>query len=553
MDIDKTLQAATGYYQTGNTRQAESLCREVLNIQPQNTGALFLSGLICQESNEFEQAITLYQKALQGDPALVSAYYNLGSIFQEKGQRDEAVTYYQKALELDPTLADAWNAIGIIFQEKGRLEEAITHYQKAVELNPDLADAYYNLGKVYGEMGQCDGAMTYYRRALQLNPTSAEVYNNLGFCLQAKGHYDEALAYFQRAIGLDPSFAEAYYNLALYYHDRNLPDEAVRYYRKAIEHKPEFVNAHWNMACALLLAGNFDHGWREYEWRWQLKDHRGHTFPSTVWDGSDISGRTVLLHAEQGFGDAIQFIRYAPLVAERGARVIVQCPEEVVALFRNVKGAAQVFSEKAQLPKFDLHCPFLSLPRVFGTTLGTIPVNIPYIAPDALTAGEWENRLHHDGSPFKVGLVWSGRTKAKRERERSCSLELFSPLSRIDGITFYSLQKGWGAEQAKTPPHHMHLVDYTEEINDFSDTAALIVNLDLVISIDTAAAHLAGALGKPAWTLLPFVPDWRWMLKREDSPWYPTMRLFRQPSPGDWESVIRNIERELGKLATQIR
>jgi tetratricopeptide (TPR) repeat protein len=551
MNIDKMLQSAAAYYQAGNAPQAESLCREVMKIQPQNTGALFLSGLICQESNELEQAITFYQKALQLDPALVSAYYNLGSVFQEKGQTDEAVTYYQKALELDPTLADAWNAMGIIFQEKGQLEEAITNYQKAVALDPDLADAHYNLGKVFWETGRRDGAITYYQKALQLNPNSAEVYNNLGFCLQEKGHYDEALAYFERAIGLNPNFAEAYYNLALYYHDRNLPDEAVGYYRKAIEHKPDFVNAHWNMACALLLAGNFDQGWREYEWRWKLKDHRGHTFPRPQWEGSDISGCTVLLHAEQGFGDAIQFIRYAPLVAERGARVVVQCPKELVSLLGKVEGVEQVAADGGQLPDFDLQCPLLSLPRVFGTTLENIPVEIPYITADPLLTRKWGDRLHCDGPGFKVGLVWAGRTKAKRERGRSCSLDLFSALERFDEVTFYSLQKGKGAEQVKTPPNNMKFIEYTEEIHDFSDTAAFIENLDLVISIDTAVSHLAGALDKPVWTLLPFVPDWRWMLNRDDSPWYPTMRLFRQPSPANWEAVIRDIARELGDLLTR--
>jgi tetratricopeptide (TPR) repeat protein len=551
MNIDKALQAAIGYYEAGNARQAESLCREVMKIQPQNTGALFLSGLICQESNEFDQAILFYQKALQLDPALVSAYYNLGSVFQEKRQPDDAVTYYQKALELNPTLADAWNALGVIFQEKGQSEDAIRHYQKAVALDPDLADAYYNLGKVFWETGRRDEAITYYQKALQLNPNSAEVYNNLGFCLQEKGRYDEALAYFQRAIGLDPNFAEAYFNLALFYHDRNLPDEAVKYYGKAIEQKPDFVDAHWNMACALLLAGKFERGWREYEWRWKLKDHRGHTFPLTQWDGSDISGRTILLHAEQGFGDAIQFVRYAPLVAERGARVIMQCPEEVVSLFRRVKGVDHVFPDGAELSAFDLHCPLLSLPRVFGTTLENIPVEIPYITADPLLARKWEDRLQGEGPRLRVGLVWTGRTKAKRERGRSCSLDLFSALARFYDVTFYSLQKGEGAEQAKTPPKGMRLIDHSEEIHDFSDTAAFIENLDLVISIDTAVSHLAGALGKPVWTLLPFVPDWRWMLNWDDSPWYPTMRLCRQPLPGDWEAVIWDIARELAGVLTR--
>jgi tetratricopeptide (TPR) repeat protein len=548
MTIDETLQSAVNHYLAGNLIQAESLCREVLKSQPQNTGALFLSGLICQESNEFEQAIKFYQEALQFDPTLTSAYYNLGSVFQENGQSDKAVTYYQKALELDSTLADAWNAMGIIFQKKGQIEEAITHYQKAIALDPDLADAYYNLGKVFWETGQRDGAITYYQKALQLNPNSAEVYNNIGFCLQEKGHYHEALAYFQRAIDLNPNFAEAYYNLALYYHDRNLPDEALKYYRKAIEHKPDFVDAHWNMACALLLAGNFELGWREYEWRWKLKDHRGRKFPSTLWDGSDISGRTVLLHAEQAFGDTIQFIRYAPLVARCGARVVVQCPKELASLLGKVEGVEQVVADSGQLPDFDLQCPLLSLPRVFDTTLENIPVEIPYITADLRLIRQWKARLHCNGSGFKVGLVWTGRTKAKRERGRSCSLALFSALAGFDDVTFYSLQKGEGSEQTKTPPKDMKLIDYTEEVHDFSDTAAFIENLDLVISIDTAVSHLAGALGKTVWTLLPFVPDWRWMLGRDDSPWYPTMRLFRQPLPGDWETVISNIGRELIEL-----
>ncbi len=548
MNIDKTLQSAAAYYQAGKVRQAECLCREVLKIEPRNSGALFLSGLICQQSNEFDKAITFYQRALQFDPGLISAYYNLGSVFQEKGQLEEAIAYYQRVLELDPTLADAWNGMGIVFQEKGQLEEAITYYQRALELDPRLADAYYNLGKVFCEKGQLDGAIAHYQKALRLNPNSAEVYNNLGFCLQEKWPGDEALTYFQRAIGLNPHFAEAYYNLALYHHDRNLLDEAVAYYKKAIEYKPDFADAHWNMACALLLAGNFDQGWREYEWRWKLKDHRGHTFSSTLWDGSDISGRTVLLHAEQAFGDTIQFIRYAPLVARRGARVVVQCPKELASLLGKVEGVEQVVADGGQLPDFDLQCPLLSLPHVFETTLENIPVEIPYITADLLLFRKWRDRLHCDGPGFKVGLVWTGRTKAKRERGRSCSLALFSALAGFDNIKFYSLQKGEGSEQAKTPPKDMKLIDYTEEIQDFSDSAALIANLDLIISIDTAVAHLAGALGRPVLTLLPFVPDWRWLLNRDDSPWYPTMRLFRQPSPGDWEAVIRNIERELGGL-----
>jgi tetratricopeptide (TPR) repeat protein len=585
MNIDKTFESAIKHYQTGNLGTAESLCQEILEIQPQNFNALLMLGVIFHESGDYDLAITYtersleayeasavahynlgisyqkkgqpdkaisyYQRALALDSSLVSACYNLGSIFQEKGLSGEALMYYQRALELDPGLADAVNNIGIIFQAKGRPEEAITYYQRAIELDPNLADAYYNLGKVLQEKGEVDDAAAKYEKALQLQPGSAEACNNLGLCLQEKRQFDEALVHFRKAADLDPGFAEAYYNLALYHQDRNLIEKALGYYAKAIELKPDFVDAHWNMACALLLSGNFGRGWREYEWRWKLKEHRGVKISGPQWDGSDISGRTVLLHAEQGFGDAIQFVRYAPLVAERGASVILQCPEELVSLFRRVRGIEKVVADGMRLPRFDLHCPLLSLPLVFGTTLENIPAEIPYITADSQLSRRWRDRLQQDAARLKIGLVWAGRMKAERERRRSCSLELFSSLSHINGITFYSLQKGERAGQANTPPTRVKFVDFTEEIHDFADTAALIDNLDLVISVDTAVAHLAGALGKPVWTLIPYMPDWRWLLARGDSPWYPTMRLFRQPAPGDWEAVINCVDTELRELVAR--
>jgi hypothetical protein len=277
------------------------------------------------------------------------------------------------------------------------------------------------------------------------------------------------------------------------------------------------------MALALLLAGNFRDGWREYEWRWEtyLASSK-RNFSQPLWDGYDIKGRTILLYDEAGFGDTIQFIRYAPLVAQYGIQQIVGRGEE--------------------LPKFDVHCPLSSLPLIFDTRLESIPTKIPYIYVEPKLIQKWRNKVQHDEFKTKIGLVWAGRSIS------SCSLETFSTIAQIDNITFYSLQKGEAKKQAKNPPKGMSFIDLTEDINDFSDTAALIENLDLIITVDTAVAHLAGALGKSVWTLLPFVPDWRWMLNRDDSPWYPTMRLFRQPSLGDWESVIDKIKDELLKL-----
>ena len=522
--------------------------RRAIELDPDSALAYCNLGAVFQKRNEFDRAIPYYKKALELDPLLVKASYNLGSVLQEKGELEKAITFYQKALKLDPSFADAWNTLGSALQEKGQLDEAIGYYRKAIECDPNLMDAYYNIGKVLMEKGQPDEAIDHYQKALQLNPDSSEAHNNLGFSLLEKGQSDEALSHFRKAISLNPNFAEAYYNLALYHQDRNLLHEAILYYEKAIQYRPDFVDAHWNMACALLLSGNIERGWKEYEWRWKLKGHRASNISGPRWDGSDISGQTILLHAEQAFGDTIQFIRYATLVAECGAKVIVQAPKELVRLLGNVHGIEEVVAYGKQLPEFDLHCPLLSLPLVFGTDLGSIPAQIPYINVNASLSQKWRDRLQCDSSRLKIGLVWTGRIKAERERRRSCTPDLFSSLTQFEDTTFYSLHKGEGIQQANALPKDIKLVDYTEELNDFLDTAALAVNLDLIISIDTAVAHLAGALGRPVWTMLPYVPDWRWMLDRRDSPWYPTMRLFRQPSSGNWEAAISDVARELDDL-----
>ena len=296
------------------------------------------------------------------------------------------------------------------------------------------------------------------------------------------------------------------------------------------------------MSLALLLSGNFIEGWKEFDWRRKIGSISfQRDFSQPIWNGSEIAGLTILLCAEYGFGDTIQFVRYAPLVAERGARVIVECPKELTSLIKNCEGAHQVIAYGEQLPEFDTYCPLLRLPLVFHTTLETIPAKLAYISVDLMLVEKWRDKFSHNNSKLKIGLAWGGRPRYRTLRHRSCSFEIFSALSNLDDTAFYSLQKGEAAKEAKHPPTGMNFYDYTQEIKDFSDTAALIENLDLIISVDTAVAHLAGALGKPVWTLLPFAADWRWLLEREDSPWYPTMRLFRQPSHGDWEAVISRV------------
>jgi len=548
MKMNEKIQSAFGHLQTGDVQQAEHICRDILRVHPDDSDTLYLLGIIYDRIGDYGSAIECIKKSLQFNPANDYACFDLGNIFRKKGRIDEAIIFYQKTVQLNPSNAGAHYCLAVAFQEKGRFDEALNSYSRVLQINPNHADTYNNMGSVLQEKGQLDEAVNYYQKALRLKPDLFMAYNNLGNALMERGQFDDAVAHYQKAVGLNPHFAGTYCNLGVALQNRQEINAAVSAYQKAIGLDPDYIDAHWNLSHALLLSGRFREGWKEYEWRLKKEDHiyHGRTFSRQFWDGvSDISGRTVLLHAEQGLGDTIQFIRYAPLVAQRGARVVVECQKKLKTLLQNVEGIHTVIAYGEQLPEFDMHCPLLSLPLLFDTTLATIPAAAPYMNADTLSLERWRAQIQHDNSRRKIGLVWAGNLTNIKGRYRSCPLETFSPLAGIDDITFYSLQKGEASHQAKNPPKGMKLLDYTEEIHDFSDTAACMQNLDLIISVDTAAVHLAGALGRPVWTLLPFNPDWRWMLNREDSPWYPTMRLFRQPSFGEWGPVMARVADEL--------
>ncbi len=442
--------------------------------------------------------------------------------------------------------ADEFYKKGIQQQDKGQIDEAMSYYQKAIGQNPNHAGAYYNLGVAFQGKGLNDQAILYYEIAIGINKDFTDAHHNLGVAYKEKGDFDEALICFQRVLQLKPNHAGAYYNIGNILAAKGSFEEAMQFYRKTVAMEPENAEAHWNIALLNLMSGNFEEGWKGYEWRWKLKGvSADRKFTEPLWDGTDIQGRTILLYAEQGFGDSIQFIRYAPLVARRGAKVIVECQKELAPLFRRIEGIEQVIAQGDTIPEFDVRYPLLSLPLMFSTTLQNIPIDIPYIIADPAMIKKWDDKMALNDSRIRIGLAWAGDPAYKNDRSRSCSLETFSPLAQFSDISFYSLQKGEASAQANNLPTDIKLLDYTEELYDFSDTAAIIGNLDVVISVDTAVAHLAGALGKPVWILLPFVADWRWMLDREDSPWYPTMKLFRQPAPGDWESVIGRVKESL--------
>jgi tetratricopeptide (TPR) repeat protein len=461
----------------------------------------------------------------------------------QAGHLHEAEQRYRQILVEQPEHSGAIHFLGMIAHQAGHNDVALDLIRRSIALSPDVPAGHNNLGNVLKEIGQLDDAVAAFRKAIALKGDSAEVHNNLGDALRDLGQLDDAIAACRQAIALSPDYAEAYANLANALSDKGRMDEAIAAYRQGLVRNSAIPEIHKNLSLALLRRGDFQEGWEEYEWRWKCGDFKSSTrnFVQPQWDGGPLKGRVILIHTEQGFGDAIQFIRYLPLVIQRGAKVIIECPAALERLFRTLGDEHRALVRGQPLPAFDVHCPLLSLPRAFQTSLASIPHTIPYLRADPELAQRWQLRLADLPAAAKVGLVWAGNSADRDDRKRSLNLARWAPLGKIPGVRFFSLQKGNASAEAKTPPPGMELVDWTNELNDFADTAAFVANLDLVISVDTAVAHLCGALDKPIWTLLPFSSDWRWLTEREDSPWYPSMRLFRQEAWGDWDSVISRV------------
>jgi tetratricopeptide (TPR) repeat protein len=514
-------------------------------------------GLVFQKRGQIDEAIKCYIKSIELNPNNANPYINLGSILQEKWQIDEAIKNYKIALSLRPNDAVANYNIASAFHKIGQVDKAIAFYNKALQLNPN-SFVYNNLGNALIDKSQLDEAILCFQKSLQIDPNYANAYSNLGVAFKEKWQIDKAITCFLKAIRLNPNHADAFNNLGSISSMNGQLDESIKYFKKAIQLNPNHADAHFGLSLTLLSLGNFAEGLKEHEWRWKSRDflknncfHKPDNFPHPILNGLDLAGQTIMIYAEQGLGDEIQFIRYAPLVAQHGAKVIIECHQELSSLLQSIEGVKQFIVQGEPLPDFDMQCPLLTLPLVFNTTLENIPAEVPYISVTSMLIQKWKDKIQQDNSRLKIGLVWQGNPKHKNDINRSIPFAHFSPFAKLSDITFYSLQKGKASEHAKLFSTGMKFLDLTEEINDFSDTAALIKNLDLIISVDTAVTHLAGALGKPVWTLIPFRSDWRWMLNRDHSPWYPTMRLFRQPSPKDWESVIEKVTDELLKLLSK--
>jgi Flp pilus assembly protein TadD len=438
--------------------------------------------------------------------------------------------------------AESLYQAGVASQMRGDLAAAVPLYKQVVDLVPQHPYAWSNLGVALKRMGQYKEAVEALSRAAALLPQNPAVLSNLGAAMNSAGDTEAAIDVLLRALEIQPDHIESLLTLGGALHDNQELEDAVRCFDRVVALQPENAEAHWGLAMSLLRLGIFPRGWKEFEWRLRMpRLNLRRDFRQPQWFGENIGGKTVLLHAEGGFGDAIQFIRLAPQVQGRGAKLILECQPDLVKLLAPVPGISGVFRRGDPLPSFDYQVPLQSLPLALGTTLETIPSQIPYLAPGEESQKRWKDRFAGDSS-FKVGLVWAGSESSDRSRD----LKLFAALAAAGEIRFFSVQKG--PEGAQKPPAEMNWADYTSELTDFSETAALLEQLDLLVTVDTAAAHLAGAIGKPVWVLIPARPDFRWLRGRADSPWYPTMRLFHQETLGDWKAPVAQMAEALGEL-----
>ena len=528
--------------EAGNLPEAVAAFRQAIALNRDYADAHGNLGAILKMLGESTEALIECRKAVALNPNHFQGYGNLAGVLNEMGDHAGAIAAAHRAIAINPRWPVAYNNLGCALQESGRFDEAMNAIQRALALNPTSADAHSNLGGLLNETLRFDDALDACNRAIALSPRHAVALTNLGNALAGKGRIDEAISRHQQAMALEPHLAEPHNNHAHALKLAGRLEESIAAGRRAIQLKPDYPTAHANLAMSLLAKGKFSEGWDEYEWRWKLKDLRSprRHFSQPIWDGEPISG-TLLLHAEQGFGDTLQFIRYLPMVAARAKKVVVECQPGLQKVLQSMSGGIFIIAHGEALPAFDCHCPLLSLPRIFSTTIDTIPASIPYLRAEPESIEVWRQRVAPHLALLKIGIAWAGSKIHKADNQRSLPLSAFAALGETKNATFFSLQKGEPAIQAAYPPAGMNLVDFTADLRDFADTAALIANLDLVISVDTSVAHLAGAMGKEVWTLLPFVPDWRWLMDRDDSPWYPTMRLFRQRAADDWPGVMRQV------------
>ena len=546
-NLAQALAQAVALHRQGDLARAEKIYVRILKARRDHFDALHLLGLLKHQTGKAGEAYRLISAALAVNPRSADARSNLGLVLHALKRDTDALASFEQALALDPDHGEALNNRGTAMLNLGRPAEALASFERLLAINPHHLEAQVNRANALLELERVEEAIAAYDAVLAAHPRHAGAHFNRGNALARRDRFAEAIAAYDRAIALVPGYVKAHNNRGLALRALNRNGDALASYGRAIALDKDFAEAQLNAAHALLSLGEFARGFAAYEWRWKvaaLAPHR-RALRQPPWLGTpDVAGRTILLHAEQGLGDTIQFARYVKPLARRGATVALEVAPPLKALLAGLDGAARVLAQGEALPAFDLHCPLASLPFAFKTELASIPAQIPYLAAPAERLTKWRARMEALPRP-RVAVAWAGNAAHGNDRNRSIALARLEPLWSVEGPSFISVQRELRDGDAGALARASRLIHLGDELSDFADTAAVLALADLVISVDSAVAHLAGAMGRPVWILLPFSPDWRWMLAREDSPWYPSAKLFRQPAIGDWESVIARVRAAL--------
>jgi hypothetical protein len=553
------------FIQAGDPKRGLEYIDRAIAVEAVHPVPYFNRGAALRQLRRREAAVASYDKAIALKPDYAEAHLHRGDILRELKRPHAALASYERAIATGLANAEAHCSRGVVLEELGDLKAAMASYEQAIASRPDYALAYCNRANVLVKLNAWDAALDGYQRAIAIRPDYTDAFCGSGVVLKELRQMDAALSSYDQALVFSPDSAELHFNRANVLWELNRTDAALQSYDRALALKPDLSAALFNRSMVKLLAGDYESGWQDYECRWGVGSTaislQRRAFRQPQWRGEDsLAGRTILLHSEQGLGDTLQFCRYARLVAERGATVILEVEEPLKELCSSMDGVALALAKGQTLPPFDFHCPLMSLPLAFHTRLDSIPAQVPYLHSSAEKRRSWQERLGARRR-LRVGLVWSGGFRPNQPEVWSVNARRNIPLAKLAAlrhpdIDFYSLQKGEPAtsELANLQRRHWDgpdLIDVTDLLHTFSDTAALVEQFDLVISVDTSTAHLAGALGKPVWILNRFDTCWRWLLDRTDSPWYPTARLYRQQTAGDWDGVVQRVRSDLHDLASQ--
>lgn len=530
------LSKAFALHQGGRYAEAGPLYKTVLQMEPRQVDALHLLGLLCCDTGNDESAVRWIGQALAINPGFSAAHVNLGLALRRLGRHEEALASYDRAIAIVPDVVEAHFNRGNLLRDMGRTQDAFDSFLRVLQFQPMYADALNNCGSILWKAEKHMESIGYFDRVLAIEPGHIDAQVNKASALEKLGELDEALKIYDRVLEIEPEHVPALVNRGVILEEKGLIPQALEHYLHAQRLSPDYADAHWNEALCRLKVGEYEAGWEKYEWRWkELRKRWIRDFKQPQWQGEPLSGRTILLHAEQGFGDTLQFCRYAKLVADLGARVVLEVQDTLVSLLSSLAGVSQVVARGSELPEFDVHCPLLSLPRLLRTRVEQIPGSSAYLSVPQKTLQKWQRLIPASGRR-RIGLVWSTTTQGNKNL----------PVSMLEGLIhesadYFCIQKGVCDDDRYYLGQFQNIFVHDVDLEDFSDTAALVACMDIIVSIDTSVAHLAGALGKPVWIMLPFAADWRWMIGRHDCPWYETARLFRQAVPNDWVSVVDHI------------